>query len=118
MYELKIHKNFNTEKWAKFATEKQIFMIANEVQRLLTCIKNDIGFETQRERIECALELADLTASVQRGNFQHEFLRWRELFGGLYLLNKDELASSEFRVNGFLRTLLQMNSKSILILKT
>ncbi len=117
MYDLKIHKNFNTEKWKKFATEQQIFMIANEVQRLLTCIKNDIGFEAQRERIECALELADLTGSVQKGNFQHEFLRWREMFGGLYLLNKLELAHSEVMITSFLKTLLQMNPKSILILK-
>lgn len=116
MYELKIHKNLNVEKWAKFAIEQQIFMISNEVQRLLTCIKNGMSFETQRERIECILELADLTVNVRSGNFRYELLRWREIFGGLYLLNKEELASSESAVDGFLRTLLQMNSKSILIL--
>lgn len=110
MYELKIHKNLNVEKWSTFPTEQQIFMIANEVQRLLTCIENGMSLTTQQERIECALELTDLTVDVHNGNFRYELLRWREVFGELYLYEKEEqLINSKDLIKLYLRTLLQLN---------
>lgn len=117
MYDLIIHKSLNPEKWIKFATDQQIFMIANEVQRLLTCMKNGLGLETQKERIECALELADLTISVHKGNFRYELLRWREVFGALYLLTENEFKKKDDYVEKLLKSLLQLNSKSTLLLK-
>lgn len=112
MYELKIHKNLNVEKWAKFPKERQIFMIANEVQRLLTCMENGMSIVTQQERIECALELTDLTIDVYKGNFRYELLRWREIFGGLYV----NVNRSKEEVKILLRTLLQLCPKSTILL--
>lgn len=112
MYELKIHKNLSPQKGATFPIDRQIFMIANELQRLLTCIKNDIGFSTQKERIECAFELIDLTISVQNGHFHYELLRWRELFAALYLLDEENLKKSYTLIELLLKTLLQLSPKT------
>ena len=116
MYKLKIHKNLDSKKWANFPIEKQIFMIANELQRLLTCIKNDISFATQKERIECVFELVDLTISVQNGHFRYELLRWREVFAALYLLDEENLKKSYAHIELLLRTLLQLNPKTAVLL--
>lgn len=112
MYDLKIHKNLDSQKWATFPIDRQIFMIANELQRLLTCIKNDIGFPTQKERIECAFELVDLTISVQKGTFRYELLRWREVFAALYLLDEEDLKKSYPLIELLLKTLLQLSPKT------
>ncbi|MDP1690031.1 MAG: hypothetical protein Q8L52_02395 [bacterium] len=112
MYNLTIHKNLDPQKWATFPIDRQIFMIANELQRLLTCIKNGIGFSTQRERIECAFELVDLTISVQNGHFRYELLRWREVFASLYLLDETNLKKSYSLIELLLKTLLQLSPKT------
>lgn len=117
MYELKKHKNLSLEKWSKFPPDQQIIMIANEVQRLLTCIKENIGFDAERERIECALELIDLTINCGNQSLRRELLRFRDLFAALYLMNEQELEVSYEFIKKLLRVLLQMNSKSILILE-
>ena len=112
MYTLKIHKNLDSQKWATFPIDRQIFMIANELQRLLTCIKNGMSLSTQKERIECAFELVDLTISVQNGHFRYELLRWRELFAALYLLDEANLKKSYPLIALLLKTLLQLSPKT------
>ncbi|MBI5753744.1 hypothetical protein HZA40_01205 [Candidatus Peregrinibacteria bacterium] len=96
MYELKLHKNLNTEKWKTYDTSQQILMIANEVNRLMEAIKRKQPKPEMDEIMERAFELIDLTVECSgKKSFTRELLRWRELFAAYYSTDekKEDIAS-------------------------
>lgn len=112
MYPLKLHPSLTPKKWSKYSTDRQIFMIANEFNRLMNGIRDFLPFDALRETIERAFELLDLTISSQEGFFRYELLRFREIFGNFYLLSREELQNSLPEIGQFYRVLLFMNSKT------
>ena len=116
MYALKHHPSLTPERWSSFPTEKQIFMIGNEINSLLSSLAADQDEETLKLTIERALELPDLTICCQKGNLRFELLRWRDLLASLYLLNKGDLKKLAQEVDLLLKTLLSLNSKSAILL--
>jgi hypothetical protein len=82
---LKHHKNLSLEKWSGIPLERRILMIANEMNRAGNWIsKKDIS--EARLCYERAIELTCLTGSLpMHHNFRREFLRWKEMLGGLFL---------------------------------
>lgn len=116
MYELKLHKNMNLEKWSKYTRDRQILMIANELNRLINGIGADLSREALNEGIERIFELCDLTINSQNGNFRKELLRWREAFAEFYLMDSVELNQSLENIKLFYRVLMQENGKTAAIL--
>ncbi len=116
MYALKHHPSLTPQRWSTFPTEKQIFMIGNELNRLLSSLAADQDEDTLKLTIECALELTDLTICCQKGNLRFELLRWRDLLASLYLLDKEKLKKLTPEVDLLLKTLLSLNSKSAILL--
>ncbi|MFW6172148.1 MAG: hypothetical protein ACOC5T_00175 [Elusimicrobiota bacterium] len=88
MYKLKWHKNLNEDRWKKFPQYKQLLMIVNELQRAEKRLeKNDM--KSVRYSHERAIQLVDLTVSVNSGNFNKELLRMRDLIAREYT-NKEK----------------------------
>lgn len=116
MYELKLHKNLNLEKWSAYSRDRQILMIANELNRLINGIGAGLSYSALREGMERIFELCDLTIGSQSGNFRKELLRWREAFAEFYLMDNEELAKSLESVKLFYRVLMQENGKTAAIL--
>ncbi|MEW6558418.1 MAG: hypothetical protein AB1349_13895 [Elusimicrobiota bacterium] len=87
---LKYHKTLTVEKWAQFPLNKQLLMIANELNRAKNwIIKNDS--EEVRNCYERAFELIDLTLSVPTSrNLLRELLRFRELLAESYLKKRND----------------------------
>lgn len=112
MYELKLHKNLNIEKWSKYSRDLQILMIANELNRLINGIGADLSYAALQEGIERIFELSDLTINTQNGNFRKEFLRWRETFAEFYLLDEVKLKESLELVKQFYKVLMLSNRKT------
>lgn len=112
MYVLKLHPSLTPEKWSKYSTDRQIFMIANELNRLMNGIRDQLPFHTLRETLERAFELIDLTISCQNGSFRKELIRFREIFGNFYLLSFEDLQNSLSEIEKFYRVLLFLNSKT------
>jgi len=79
------HASLTPERWAGFGRDRQLLMIANEMNRASKLFdRADRGrLANAYERI---LRLADLTVEVQASrSLRRELLRWRELAGGVYL---------------------------------
>lgn len=112
MYRLKLHKTLTLKKWRTYNSDRQILMIANEVNRLLNGIKSSLMMAELRECMERVLELCDLTINCQRPLFQLELLRWRELFAENYLLDKRQLKHRQKRIRLLYRILLFFNPLS------
>lgn len=115
MYTLQHHKTMTSDKWALKATDQQIFMIANEINRLMNGIKDSLSFQDLQETIERTLELLDLTISCQKGSLRRELLRFREIFGETYLLSTEQLISFLGQIEKFYRVLLFLNSKTSIL---
>lgn len=112
MYHLVLHKNLTPQKWSKFTTDQQLFMIGNELNRAL-------NLSNQKDKVSCferAFELVDLTISCQKENLRRELLRWRELLAETYLKKK----ISQKRLQNLFKALLYLNKKtySLLICST
>jgi len=94
----KHHPNLTPDRWSTFPTEKQIFMIANELDRILSGLAAGQSSEVLTDAIAC-----------QKGSLRFQLLRWREAFSSFYsgdrTLNKDE-------IENFLKVLLSLNTKS------
>jgi hypothetical protein len=90
MYDLKLHKNLNLEKWSCYSKGKQILMIANELNRAGNWIEKCQNFEVN-QCYERAFELIDLTIEDNKWkNGLKELLRFREVLAALYIQeNKD-----------------------------
>ena len=73
-----------------FSLYQQILMIANEINRLRNGIHGGQDIENLKECIERTLELCDLAISGVKESTK-ELLRFRELFGELYLLDEDKI---------------------------
>ena len=117
MYSLKLHKNLDTEKWSSFTLERQIFMIANEFNRLINAIKNSFSYNEMKENMERIFELIDMTVAVNKGNFRKELLRLRDLFAEIYLFDESTLKISQKYIELLYKTLLSLNSKTYIICK-
>jgi hypothetical protein len=79
------HASLSAERWAEFGRDRQILMIANEMNRA-----SQLFGPEDRQRLanayERVLRLTDLTVEVQRErSLRRELLRWRELAGAVYL---------------------------------
>jgi hypothetical protein len=91
MYDLKLHKNLNLEKWSCYSKGQQILMIANELNRAGNWIEKHQNFEVN-QCYERAFELIDLTVEDTKWkNGLKELLRFREVLATLYIQeNKDD----------------------------
>ena len=86
MYELKLHKTLTPEKWLSYAQDRQILMIANELNRLKNGIEAEQNAEQLFECMERIFELWDLTVTCSNErNFRRELLRLRDVFAEIYL---------------------------------
>lgn len=112
MYQLLLHKTLTPEKWNRFPLYQQILMIANEVNRLRNGVHNGQDIGNLKECIERTLELCDLAISSVKGNLQKELLRFRELFGELYLLDVDKIKNAEKNIDAFYKVLMLSNPQT------
>jgi len=84
------HGSLTEERWAKFALDQQILMIANEMNRAWKLMAPDdrTRLENCYERV---LRLLDLTVRVhRRPTLWRELLRWRDLVAALYVAPASE----------------------------
>jgi hypothetical protein len=100
------HASLTAERWEQFGRDRQILMIANEMNRASRLFRPE-----DRQRLanayERVLRLADLTVQVQPSrSLRRELLRWRELAGGVYLEPDEGLHRALFRA------LLQLTPES------
>lgn len=107
MINLKHHTSLTLEKWHAFGEEKQILMIANEVQRVINGIEQKQEEETIKQAIERGLELVDITCAISQPSLQKELLRWRDLFSQTYVKTPQ---IAELKI--LLRSLILLNGKS------
>jgi hypothetical protein len=82
------HGSLTAERWATFALDQQILMIANEMHRAGKLLAPE-----DRDRLmnayERVLRLTDLTIEVQpKPTLRRELLRWRDLVADLYVANR------------------------------
>ena len=91
------HKTLTVEKWGKYPFYKQIFMIANELNRAKNMILSGDIPETDK-CYERAFELIDITAAIIKNkSILRELLRLRELMASSYVLKKyASKANSEY----------------------
>lgn len=96
------HAGLSAERWAAFDTDRQILMIANEMNRIRRLSDQDP--EARRRAYERVLRLTDLTLDVtDRRSLLRELARWRDLIAWLYL---QEEPDPEAHVNAFRALLL------------
>lgn len=80
------HASLSPERWAAFGIDRQILMIANEMNRAGKLSRPE-DLPSLRRAYERVLRLLDLTVEVQRRpTLCRELLRWRDLVAELYLL--------------------------------
>jgi len=109
---LKHHKTLTLDKWLSFSFDKQILMIANELNRA----SNWIGKHNIPEAKLCyerAFELLYLTiALLKEKNKLREFLRFKEMLARLYA---QELPAQQETL-ALLRILISLDKKSFALL--
>ncbi len=89
------HGGLTEERWAEFDLDRQILMIANEMNRASALV--EVGDEARAKNCyERVLRLTDLTVRTQtRSTLRGELLRWRGLIAELYV--SDGLHPNEHR---------------------
>lgn len=112
MYQLQHHKTLTPARWSQHSVDRQIIMIANELNRLVNGIKDNQNFPELKNCMERTIELIDLTVSCQHGSLQKEILRFRDLFVSLYELDEAQLKRSLLTVQKLYYVLLLLNSVS------
>jgi tetratricopeptide (TPR) repeat protein len=106
MYKLIQHKNLTLEKWRGFEKFKQILMVGTEFERARTWLEKG-DFREAKKCYERAYELLDLTIEDFRWRRGlKELLRFREIFGELYLNPNLELNKKLYKL------LLRFESKA------
>jgi hypothetical protein len=91
------HASLTPERWAAFGRDRQILMIANEMNRASKLFGPEDG-DRLRNAYERILRLADLTVEVQASrSLRRELLRWREMAGGVYVEPDREAHRQLFR---------------------
>lgn len=105
---LKYHSSLTEEKWGKFPFYRQLLMIGNELNRAKNWIaKKD--FNEVKLCYERAYELLYLTIAVaQDMRKRRELLRFKEMFGGLYIKDKPTLRENFI----FFKVLLSLDRDS------
>ena len=79
------HASLSPERWARFDLDRQILMIANEMNRASSLLEPEER-ESLRRAYERVLRLADLTVATRpERSFRRELLRWRDLIAALYI---------------------------------
>ncbi len=87
-----LHESLTPESWRRYDFPTQILMIANELNRAANALRRDDP-DAATLALARALELADLTAEVNRQrNLLRELRRWRGLAAEEYLNPRKELA--------------------------
>jgi hypothetical protein len=98
------HAGLTEERWARFDTDQQILMIANELHRTSRLLA-DAEPGARRRGYERVLRLTDLTVRAgPRAALRRELLRWRDLIAELYIAD----APAPDRHAAALRVLLQL----------
>jgi len=99
------HTSLSPERWARFPRDRQLMMIANEMNRATALMDADDG-RSRSLAYERVLRLADLTVAVnpQRG-LRRELLRWRDLVAALYVAAAPDVRQHR----AVLRCLLQLS---------
>jgi hypothetical protein len=79
------HASLTPERWARFDLDRQILMVANEMNRARGLFA-EADRDALRRTYERVLRLVDLTVQTrpQRG-LRRELLRWRDLIAALYI---------------------------------
>jgi hypothetical protein len=79
------HASLSPERWARFDLDRQILMIANEMNRASGLLRAEDRPSLQRA-YERVLRLVDLTVATRpRRGLRRELLRWRDLVAALYI---------------------------------
>jgi hypothetical protein len=79
------HAELTPERWSRFDLDRQILMIANEMNRASSFLEPE-GHASLRRGYERVLRLVDLTVETRpRRGLRRELLRWRDLVAALYL---------------------------------
>ncbi len=79
------HASLSPERWSSFSLDRQILMIANEMNRAGK-LMGPQGRDRCRAAYERVLNLTDLTVRVQhKRTLRREILRWRDLVAELYV---------------------------------
>jgi len=105
-----LHTGLTSDKWKSFNTDKQVLMIANEMNRANNWIEKQ-DYEKVKPCYERALELIDLTVICSVNlSFKKELLRFRELIGLHYINNN-------FIDDGLYQVLLSLNVNSFNLLR-
>lgn len=85
MLVLKHHRNLSESRWRDFGFDRQVLMVANELNRAGHSLERSDP-EEARVSYERALELIQLTLCVARGASRlRELARAKEVIAGLYL---------------------------------
>jgi hypothetical protein len=79
------HASLTPERWARFDLDRQILMVANEMNRARGLFAEG-DKDALRRTYERVLRLLDLTVQTQpRRGLRRELLRWRDLVAALYI---------------------------------
>ncbi len=88
------HAGLDAERWAGFDVDRQVLMIANEMNRIRRLPDQDP--EARRRAYERVLRLTDLTLdTTDRRGLRRELARWRDLVASLYLEREIHLERHE-----------------------
>ncbi|MBI5490180.1 MAG: hypothetical protein HY905_22790 [Deltaproteobacteria bacterium] len=102
------HADLTEDRWREFDLDRQILMVANEMNRGLHLLEEQDGAGLRRS-YERVLRLVDLTVAVQsKTTLRGELLRWRDLVAALYL----EPAPSREAHRAAFRCLLQFTPEA------
>ncbi len=97
------HASLSPERWARFPCERQLLMIANEMNRATALMGVDEG-QSRVRAYERVLRLVDLTVTVNsRRALRRELLRWRDLVAMLYLEVEPNVREHRAVLRGFLQ---------------
>ena len=89
------HAGLTPERWTEFDRDRQLLMIANEMNRCQKLFGPEDAVRLTHG-LERVLRLCDLTIQVNDApGFRRELLRWRDLIAGLYVAPQRDL--QEFR---------------------
>ena len=101
------HAGLTEERWSTFDLDRQVLMIANEMNRIRRLPDGDV--DARRRAYERVLRLTDLTLGTSdRRGMLRELARWRELVASLYL---DEAPDAEGHRTAF-RALLRLRPEA------